>query len=750
MEVQQIFIHHPARSRSACKIFIANPPLDREIRFGKLFGIIEIRSFNRKNYRFIDYIFTELENHYYQYEQESPEINWLTESKIESTLEHALQMVNQKIVEFSLREKINLEQIKLNMVVGVISSAHNLISKSYNLSLASCGTMQAFLICPVSQNVHKIIDIFANVQGTKENLAHPMKDKFAASSAASPKFFTAVTSGKVQPFNYLIFCNDSFFDYLALEELKNIVVSAPLSDAIADLTDHLSQLDPQITFAALFLQIPPKQQVAFAQKMFSPQESITLLESTEIQTSALLTPSLGLNFKAHLITLCRFLRQTIKSIFLLFRKILHRDGWQYKKMISSLARPKISWPAVKWPHLSAIQEMGLKIYQILSSFASALLQKIILGFNRLPRKSKIFSIFCLIVLLLFIHSIALLAQQRTKKIEDRAEQSLLQLIQEKKSLAESKLLYQETAAARILLTELQPLLAAFPQETRQQRATYRSLAEEIQVLSEKARLVTNVSNPTLLADLSSVSAKEFQHLFLSKNNVFAINDEGKIFQITSGQSSLSSTLPLSPAKIIPTKEGVFIALNQNSILEIEPNEKKIRAVELILASPEEKIQDLAFYINKLYVLDSQNQQIFRHPASASGFAKGSAWLREANPQLSDAIALAIDGVIYVLKKNGEVTQFIAGYQQLSFSLTPPDPAFQEPLKIFTAPESTRLYIFEPKQKRIVVFKKNGEMTNQYLFPAVQQITDFAIDEKNKKLLLLADNKIYAAAFTETK
>ena len=72
-----------------------------------------------------------------------------------------------------------------------------------------------------------------------------------------------------------------------------------------------------------------------------------------------------------------------------------------------------------------------------------------------------------------------------------------------------------------------------------------------------------------------------------------------------------------------------------------------------------------------------------------------------------------------------------------------DPILESPTRLFTNDQTNFIYILEPKQKRIVVLDKTGNMAAQYYSDTFNNLQDFSLDETNKKIFLANDNKIYS-------
>ena len=81
---------------------------------------------------------------------------------------------------------------------------------------------------------------------------------------------------------------------------------------------------------------------------------------------------------------------------------------------------------------------------------------------------------------------------------------------------------------------------------------------------------------------------------------------------------------------------------------------------------------------------------------------------------------------------------------------PVEPPLTQPAKITVSPEQNYFYVLEPLNKRLVVFDKTGKFINQYTGDKFDNLKDFQIDEKNKKIYLLNGAIVYSVDLLNTK
>ncbi|MBP9717878.1 hypothetical protein KBD59_01135 [Candidatus Gracilibacteria bacterium] len=153
--------------------------------------------------------------------------------------------------------------------------------------------------------------------------------------------------------------------------------------------------------------------------------------------------------------------------------------------------------------------------------------------------------------------------------------------------------------------------------------------------------------------------------------------------------------------------------------------------------------DLKSYGERLYVLDSERNQIWRYTRKRDGFEAGEAYNQDAD--LKKAVSLAIDGSVYVLNNDATVIQLYQGKKQEYPLRKSPLVALKAPTKIYTALEMNYVFILEPSQKRVLLYRKdprNGgaQYVSQYIFDNTGVLRDLIV--KDNRLYVVDDTKVY--------
>jgi len=153
------------------------------------------------------------------------------------------------------------------------------------------------------------------------------------------------------------------------------------------------------------------------------------------------------------------------------------------------------------------------------------------------------------------------------------------------------------------------------------------------------------------------------------------------------------------------------------------------------------------YGPRVYLLDPAENSIWRYRRGKESYTGAQLYSTEGD--ITNAVDIAIDGSVYILKSDGEITKYYAGEIEEDFYVVrEPMVPVQKPTRIFTEFEFTQVYILEPTQSRILVYNKdvkNGNLvySHQYHFDSsVGELRDVYVEKEHKKIYVLTDSKIY--------
>ena len=181
---------------------------------------------------------------------------------------------------------------------------------------------------------------------------------------------------------------------------------------------------------------------------------------------------------------------------------------------------------------------------------------------------------------------------------------------------------------------------------------------------------------------------------------------------------------------------------------LDTKSEKLSGLEINYSGSLKKITAFRQYNNRFYLTDAAAGQIYRFTKNGDRLSGATPWLN-GPADLTNVVSLDIDGDIYLLKNNGEISKYSKGKKQ-DLAVTAVEPALTRPAKITASPEQNYLYVLEPLNKRLVVFDKTGKFINQYTGDKLDNLKDFQIDEKNKKIYLLNGAIVYSIDLANAK
>ncbi len=203
-------------------------------------------------------------------------------------------------------------------------------------------------------------------------------------------------------------------------------------------------------------------------------------------------------------------------------------------------------------------------------------------------------------------------------------------------------------------------------------------------------------------------------------------------------SLLLSTLSKNKQALFATtdEKSIYFADNEKVI----SLDKKSGQDKTIITNKNlwKEIGGIGVFGSNFYVLDKKSDQIYKF-AGFSGESKSNYLLGAVD--LSKAGALAIDGAVYVLIKDGVILKFTKGKPE-SFKLTGLDKPFSSPSRIFTDRDTNNLYVLDNNNSRIVVLSKEGNYISQYSASLIKNAQDFDVLESAKKAYVLSQGKIF--------
>jgi hypothetical protein len=317
--------------------------------------------------------------------------------------------------------------------------------------------------------------------------------------------------------------------------------------------------------------------------------------------------------------------------------------------------------------------------------------------------------------------------------------------QDNRNRAESDLIYGNETQARTELANADRILTTLPTDTADRQAKVIKLKQDLTDLHEKLKRVVNVDGVTELASLGpTVPGGSLTAVLLSKDTAYAVDASGSaILKINlTAKTTKRIPLPAGATDIVSATEGmtsILFATKDGKLFALGKADDSVAAMPWSHAKTSSTV-DIALYASKIYSLDPQGNQVWRSQKSGSGFGAEAAYIKASNATLDNAVSIAIDSNVYVLKNDGTLIRFLSGGQE-GFALSAVDPVIRAASSVWTDMNSTYLYVTDPADKRILVFDKNGALKAQLTSSQILVPRDISVDEANRRAIVLDGNRL---------
>jgi len=264
---------------------------------------------------------------------------------------------------------------------------------------------------------------------------------------------------------------------------------------------------------------------------------------------------------------------------------------------------------------------------------------------------------------------------------------------------------------------------------------------QINLLLSQTGVNQNFTPETFFDTSLIISNPQYKDLLLVGNKIYLLDSaSGRIDSLSitekSSKSLLISENIKSATKIFGDDKKLYLSY-QDHISQI--NDSSIDQ-KISLSSLEESVTvtDIQSWNGSLYLIDSDNQSVWKFTPNSSGFSSPQNWLKDNKKLSLGPISLAIDGEIWVLYQNGSIENYISGVKD-NFKLSGTN-QFSQTKNLDLSSEENGFITFIDNQNIIFVYKKTGDFVAKYNLGQLK-VVDTVISD-NILYVLASDQKIY--------
>jgi len=717
VEIHEFFVQGTDTDRSHVLLHISEPSADEENK-GYFFALCEIIEGSDQIIGQVQKMIDDVEASYYDTETEQST----------NPFEKSIEYINRRS-----HHLLQDRSTTINLLFGVI--------ENNKISFVSRGPISAYLLYHKGGNLHHV-----NVNQEKKT--------------PEDQIFSSLVEGEIRVDDYFVIATDPVESYFSIDRIEKILSLKDTKGSALHIQKTLEQMKSESSLCGILIHRPTAEnlpKLTKLPKIAKPIQS-TLPAAKSLFASTLSQISKRLNKPS-----------TDNGIFNPQPKaILEQERPSRHEVPKNLPRPLvfimngISIVAVAFIQLMRAIFIGIfKLFQFLFVLITnrrgqreqALNTFRIAGrdnlyrLKHLPMFSKILLSLCIFAIIVFTASVLVVRHRDAQQALTAEYNQKISEIKNKKDLAESKLLYQDTANAFVILQDAKTILAELQNNPKKDTNELQTLSQEIETSLGQLRKETTPT-ATLKADIGAQFAgAQTDTLIRLDNTLVAFSSQDKSYYFVNLDTNAvfqksHDTIPTLLRGSSPKEyDKIVFTTDSNHIAEYNKSTDSLSTKEIDFANTNVTLQDLFVYNRKLYTLDTNNNQIYRHNQTQMGYDKGTPWITDAGVDIKNAVSLTIDGDLYVLKNNGEILKFTAGKIQ-PFGVSTLDPALTAPTQIWTYNDVKNIYILEPSTKRVVVLDKNGVLAKQYTSTNWVNPMSMVVDEARGIIYILDSNKVF--------
>lgn len=718
--MSEFFVQGTDRFASHVLLHIVEPQPNPENPKGYFFAVIEINNGTIEQIQQVQQLIDEVDTLYQQ----------ATSNEEQTAFEQALAKLNQKTLSL-----FSTEIIEIHSFIGVI--------EGQSLEFSFFGSPCAMLLYEDEQGQSKMMELVQESKVTKPG-----------------KLFSTVTQGSLSVNDYLFVASPETRAFVLSQQVTHILSTRKPNESTEYLLHVLGKRKTPHSYGGVIVhhtrrRVNPKKHKP---KMPTRGSAMSLesLAENQRQTQDMLSPKplSGVNalFKEGFQFTIKKNRKKKKSEPKELGSIADNLLLYVGKGIVGLLL--LIFAALRWL-MHALWRVIFFSYLLISNrggqravvidHLTGLVEDKKRAFLRMSLLSKILFALTVISAAVFISSISYIKAKEVAEQKSLAISSSLDTIDAQITDAETRIIYNNEEEALLILQEAQQQLADIQKNDHsdEQAATIEQLTRHIDQLKTSLQKVDTIS-PTQLVSLGTDVT--FTQLSLIDDQLIAFGNDNRL--AISIDVDTAQTTPLSHDSVLPLLHGdtpkeedriVFVG-KQNTIAAYVDD--GITVQDISFPTENQSLVDIAVYNRRLYALDIANNQIYRHNPTQTGYDKGRPWIKSA-AAITDAVALTIDGSVYVGKADGQVLKFDAGVLDEDFTLSGVDPILSSLTDLWTYTDENSLYVLDSVEKRLLVFSKDGTLQTQYMASEWQDPQAFVVDQKTDTLYLLDRNTIYS-------
>jgi hypothetical protein len=275
---------------------------------------------------------------------------------------------------------------------------------------------------------------------------------------------------------------------------------------------------------------------------------------------------------------------------------------------------------------------------------------------------------------------------------------------------------------------------------------------EIENQRDRLDSVRRIENPEVFVDFSLTNPTMNALGIISLGDNIHVFEHDKLYEILLDQVQTPVTIDSNEVVIDAAyhddRESLFFLTKSNRVIEYA--DQQFAFVDTADAAWH-AATDLEIYNNRLYLLDSEEGEIWRYYPQRNGFSGGDSYVSD-DTNLVDAVSLAIDGAVYVMQADGSLIKLSAGETVADFDVRKAPNTDLSGATVFnTEFEQFQAFILDPAGSRVLVYNKDSRTGDlvysaQYVLENTEELRDLYVDKESSRIYVLGKSKVYELTF----
>ncbi|MFC1703027.1 hypothetical protein ACFLZO_01025, partial [Patescibacteria group bacterium] len=701
-----------------------------ESRFGQIFGIFETETDSRT----ADALIAHIEDAMVRAVNEAMKKD-ATKTR-EEIFEAAVYRANHAVSRLLDDRGLPLDPRKIKSVI--------VAQKGFDVIMGIWGSPSALLFHPSTKN--DTVRVFNLLEDKRPDHEKPVHQR------SNRRGYTNVITGGIGKRDRLLVSTENPREFMSDEQMIATVTPHDPQGAAEALKEALSSLTPRLSFASLVIDAIDEQAIAYEappEVMSGTQGSIDALLKTTNKTRDILSPSL-------ITGVWRRMSGGFNTIVNdIHGKRMKKDvSKENREDMSDTADPSISGNTgdgigndLPPPHtppsalseaapdehdkssLTDVLRRGIALVAALKdkkgrkrSWYSARrktrrwIESYIEKYNGLTKKRRVILLATLAVMFFLNQSVAFADWQ--KQSDERVatyEKSVLS-IDQKIDSAEASIIYHDQERATVLLDEAELLIMGLPQKNEAQEEQATRLTMRIDDKRGELRRAVPLESPEVIATIVANGGEPALRRMTVRNDMlWSLSEEGDVYKtiLTESLTEKAGAAPEgTPSFLLTGTSSVFAGTDDGGITAITFSSNNTSDLSIDFGDTDPSLEDADVYGPRLYVLDAAHNRILKHSPIKGGFDEPSLYLKDGT-DVSNAVSMSIDGAVYILSDDGNVTKLLKGMRE-DYGVQATDPPVTSAKKLRTMEDSETLYVLDTAPGRIITFsKKTGALLAQY-------------------------------------